>query len=1417
MNSHSIGNNSSKLARSLLFLIFLLISLDSFSQVTPTINFSIPTDTVCLNTPITITNLSTNEATNYWNFCSSDINGTVSPITISPTCSNTTVNVLSSTAATPPIIIYFTPGTYNICLTIDEGLSTQNSFCKQIFVLPPSDLDFSFVQDVCDPLLVTFQNKSKPLNPDNYSWNLGNGVTVPAINTVYAHYNSYGDYTVTLTNTSGCADTIRKTIPVFVQFDSSLILTNDTTICANSSVQLKAITVVPSSYCWRPGTGLSYSTIQNPIASPTTTTTYHLNSQINGLNLVFNGDFSLGDTGFISMYHDSINGYHVGTYTVDTTALIWHPFVAQCHDHTNGAGRMLILNGAPQLSTLVWQQNIPNIQANTNYILSTWLQSLSINNPAQIQFLINGKAVGDTFIAISDTCIWQQALTTWNSGNNTSATISIIDWDTIGPGNDFALDDIAFYTSTVNIDSVTIKVNNPSFSPTVDTVTCLGQPVTLVASSAFAYQWSQSPLYSVDTLQSVIVNPTSTSAFTVTRFNSFGCYETDTFNVSIVTAPLLDFSFKEDVCNPLSIQFKNESSNSFSYSWAFGNGVTSTVTNPSIVYPAYGTYNVSLRNTDGCLASVTKPIILALVPDTVITTKNTVLCPGVQLQLNTTPALAYCWSPTTGLSDPYIANPTVSITTPITYHVNAEVVDTNLIVNGDFSQGNTGFTSHYTYNANSGYDEGVYWVGPTPYTSPTNYWHPYFSPCLPVSGTGNMMMVNGASIPSVVVWEENIQIQHNTNYAFSVWAESISEGNPAQLQFFINGKTIGIVDTAITTTCQWKQFFILWNSGDTTSADISILNLNTDGGGNDFALDDISFAKFSIETDSIHINVSTAPTVSILNKVTAICQSDSFQLVASGAATYRWTPSNYLSNDTISNPIATPLQTTSFVVIGYNALGCSDSDTLDVTVNSLPFIAITKDTGVCNGGSIGLLVSSTTANTYSWQSQPSLSATNISNPIATPTDTTTYFATVADINNCSSKDSVTVQVWSLPTVKTITNDSICLHSFIFLQTTDSLATSVQWQPSIGLSDANSLSPTDTALSLGSIKYIVSASTNHGCLATDSVTIIGLAVPLITLNADTLFICEGKSTPLVASAANAASYLWYPSKGLSNSIIATPVAKPDSTITYRVQVTGTDKCISTDSVYINVKQLPAFAITPTSASICNGDSVLITASGGNSYLWKEAVRYPDSTANYVNPTVSTIYTVLVQDTICAVKTPLSVNVSVNNPPVITLQKSNDIDCIVTTATLTAYGADKYIWMNIDSTPISNYDTAIVAPYQTSRYLIKAFASDGCITDTTITVNVEKADAGNGYDLPNAFTPTLPINNCFGVRKWGHVINIQFDIYNRWGQKIFSTNNQDGCWDGTINGKLQDSGTYIYEINASTICGEVHKKGAFVLIK
>lgn len=377
-------------------------------------------------------------------------------------CSNS--SIASSTDATPPAITYNTPGVYNISLMIDEGLPTQNSFCKQVVVLPQPSVDFSFEPDICNPAVVQF--KEKTTNATSLFWDLGNGMKINNNAAPVTTYTTSGTYPVKLkaVGSGGCADSVTKQLPVQLLIDSAII-TRDTTICFKGhSFNLKAIQAF--SYCWSPAAGLSDPTIASPaITSPIPTTTYYLVAKTAGTNLIPNGDFSGGNTGFLSDYrHSPGSGIDAGVYAVRPDVPGWHSNMTACGDHTDGRGNMMLVNGSQTPNENVWSKVI-NVAPNTNYAFSTWLQTLVPLNSAQLQFSINGVQLGNIFTANSQTCIWEQFYTVWNSGNNTTATISIINKNLAAGGNDFALDDISFAELKIIKDSVTVTVNA---SPEVD-------------------------------------------------------------------------------------------------------------------------------------------------------------------------------------------------------------------------------------------------------------------------------------------------------------------------------------------------------------------------------------------------------------------------------------------------------------------------------------------------------------------------------------------------------------------------------------------------------------------------------------------------------------------------------------------------------------------------------------------------------------------------------------------------------------------------------------------------------------------------------------------------------------------------------------------------------------------------------------
>jgi len=222
-------------------------------------------------------------------------------------------------------------------------------------------------------------------------------------------------------------------------------------------------------------------------------------------------------------------------------------------------------------------------------------------------------------------------------------------------------------------------------------------------------------------------------------------------------------------------------------------------------------------------------------------------------------SIYYQWSPITGLNNPLILNPTANITGPVTYTLTAYGVDPanpNLVVNGNFSAGNTGFVSDYNYVMdiagiqNEMFPEGTYTVINNP-----NLVHTGFSACNDhTGGGGNMMVVNGAA-SFQNIWCQTITISPNTYYNVSAWVASVNPSSPAEIQFSINGVPIGPIVNAPSTPCVWVPFNALWNSGTNTSAQICILNLNTALGGNDFALDDISMVALCIIEDGVTITL----------------------------------------------------------------------------------------------------------------------------------------------------------------------------------------------------------------------------------------------------------------------------------------------------------------------------------------------------------------------------------------------------------------------------------------------------------------------------------------------------------------------------------------------------------------------------------
>lgn len=161
----------------------------------------------------------------------------------------------------------------------------------------------------------------------------------------------------------------------------------------------------------------------------------------------------------------------------------------------------------------------------------------------------------------------------------------------------------------------------------------------------------------------------------------------------------------------------------------------------------------------------------------------------------------------------------------------------NLVVNGDFSQGNHYFHSGYRISNNL-HPEGTFQVGGNP-----GKFHGHFKGQGRGGYTDQFLIVNGSPQANVSVWCQKIKVKPQTHYNFSAWIASLVTTNPARLHFSINGQVLGTNINAPYRLYAWKKFQTIWFSGPQTMATICIVNLSTIRGGNDFGLDDIRFTN----------------------------------------------------------------------------------------------------------------------------------------------------------------------------------------------------------------------------------------------------------------------------------------------------------------------------------------------------------------------------------------------------------------------------------------------------------------------------------------------------------------------------------------------------------------------------------------------
>lgn len=177
---------------------------------------------------------------------------------------------------------------------------------------------------------------------------------------------------------------------------------------------------------------------------------------------------------------------------------------------------------------------------------------------------------------------------------------------------------------------------------------------------------------------------------------------------------------------------------------------------------------------------------------------------------------------------------------------------------------------------------------------------------------------------------------------------------------------------------------------------------------------------------------------------------------------------------------------------------------------------------------------------------------------------------ITDANNCVDSASQDLVIVQTPTVDAGNDAFICGGKSVKL--TASGALTYKWQNNGDLSCSNCV--TTTAKPKQTTVYYVTGNAN-GCSAKDSVTITVQQKEIVSIQPDTITFCKGGSIQLNATGADI--YTWYPTEGLDNSLIANPVATPDSSTTYNVIGTDKNACFS-DNAQVRVIVNPVPSVT-----------------------------------------------------------------------------------------------------------------------------------------------------------------------------------------------------------------------------------------------
>ena len=381
-----------------------------------------------------------------------------------------------------------------------------------------------------------------------------------------------------------------------------------------------------------------------------------------------------------------------------------------------------------------------------------------------------------------------------------------------------------------------------------------------------------------------------------------------------------------------------------------------------------------------------------------------------------------------------------------------------------------------------------------------------------------------------------------------------------------------------------------------------------------------------------------------------------------------------------------------------------------------------------------------------------------------------------------------------------------------LQWQISIDNGVTWTDIAGATTINYIF-NDTAIGIYKYRLTVAEAgniANINCRVASNVTTITIHdLPVVTAGSNSP-VCEGR--PVNLTATGGSTYAWAgPSGYISTTQNPVFTATINSSGNYVATVKDQFGCVNTASTTVSILTKPVMDVFPKSASFCIGDSVLLTATGGATYLWTPVAGLSNPTApsTYAKPLATTTYTVTATGANTCTYS-LTVKITVFKKPVVSA--GNDMVLIKGQSALLYAFLDtagvNYFWTPVDFLDNPSLIRPTTTPDRDIAYTLHAVSGLGCGTSTdTVLIKVF-----NDLFIPNAFTPDGDgKNDKWEIKALAAYPQARVLLFNRLGELVFASNGATDYWDGTYKGKKVAVGTYVYVIDlkngSPVIKGEV----------